>query len=806
MPAALLAHIHLRKCGGTSFAQLLDSHFGPRHLRLYPDDVYFVYTVEGLEERLRQAPGVQAFSSHHVRRFPRQLADRPARYVTFLRDPVEQFVSHMTHVQKHYAELTHESLLQSLPPDAPQLTLREFARWILTQDRDILFRENYTVNFLTRYNFPADAGTDRLSLAKAALEDFFFVGITGRMDECVRKLRRLAEFEGMEFPSKPIGVINASRDYRDDLSWIHKEDEVGAMLLESVREDRQLYDWAVQRLDEDYWTRSQCQQAAAPHLYLDFLKQTLTRVIFPEQYRPANPADVEELPPVFQSWLRERNLALVTPSPFDAARRAEGRDWPAEAETMIGLRRLHHLQHTIETVLGEGVPGDFLEAGVWRGGASIFMRAVLKAYGVTARKVWVADAFESVPLETVKDNFLKYGLLDGQVAFLAGGFQDTLPHAPVGQLALLRLAGDLYAPTMVALRALYPKLAAGGYILLDQYNSLESCRAAVDDFRAEFHIEEQPAPIDWAGICWRVEHPIPPIEDVLQPAGGLLEMEPERTTTLDYEPALRALLDVYEARPDLREAFPEAANWNFAGLIDWARHAAQGDLQDSAAHALQPFREWFERNAGDPTAAGAPPWTRMQLTSGLSANPLPRALARMRSPQSADINQQLTTLALLVTEFGLRQIVELGVRQGHSTVALLEAAEAVGGWVWSIDIEPCRKARQAIAGMGLADRWTFLQRNALAIEEAEIPRPIDLLLIDTLPLYSQALAELRKFMPYLRAGSWIALHETVSSPGVSQALGEALQSCAWKFCFYPFLHQHGLSLVRLIENGGPEVG
>jgi O-methyltransferase len=778
VPAPLLAHIHLRKCGGTSFAQLLDSHFGPRHLRLYADDIYFVYTVEALEERLRQAAGVQAFSSHHLLTFPPELAGRPARYVTFLRDPVEQFVSYMTHIQKHYVELTHPSLLQSLPPDAPHLTLREFARWLLTSDRDIFFRENYTINFFTRYN-PAP-GADRLSRAKAALDAFWFVGVTERMDECVRKLRRQAEIEGLEFPGKPIGVVNASRGCGYDLSWIHPDDEVGALLLDSVREDRQLYDWAVERLD-------QVARPAAAHLYLDFLKQTLTRMIFPEQYRPANRADVEALPAVFRSWLEERNLALAAPAQFDAARRAQGRDCPAEAETMIGLQRLNHLQQTMEDILAAGVPGDFLEAGVWRGGAAIFMRAVLKAYGVGDRKVWLADAFAGGALNTVKDNFVKYGLLDPQVAFLAGGFQNTLPRAPIEQLALLRLAGDSYAPTMMALRALYPKLAAGGYLLVDRYHALESCRAAVDDFRREFGIREPLVEIDWAGVCWRVENPIAPIADAAPPAA---ETEPERTT-VPAEPALRALLGVYAARSDLREAFPEAAGWDFAGLMEWARRAARGDFEDSHAPALQPFQEWFERNATDPAVAGAPPWTLLQSASERSANPLPHTLERLHS------HHQLSALALLVTEFGLRQIVELGVRQGHSTVALLEAARGVGGRVWSIDVEPCRQARQAIEAMGLADHWTFLQRDALVLEETEIPRPIDLLFLDTVPLYSQTLAELRKFMPYLRAGSWMALHATVSSPGVSQALLEALE--AWKFRFYPFVQQHGMSLVRVTE-------
>jgi hypothetical protein len=133
-----------------------------------------------------------------------------------------------------------------VPPDAPQLTLREFARWLLTQERDIPFRENHNVNFFARHSAPV--ALDRLQAAKAALESFFFVGITERMEESMNKLRALARAAGLDFPPGPMPVENTSADYRDDLSWIHPGDEVGYMLLRSVEEDRQLYDWAAARV------------------------------------------------------------------------------------------------------------------------------------------------------------------------------------------------------------------------------------------------------------------------------------------------------------------------------------------------------------------------------------------------------------------------------------------------------------------------------------------------------------------------------------------------------------------------------
>jgi hypothetical protein len=249
--APVLAHIHVPKCAGTSFRMLLERHFGARHMRLYVDDTYFVYDEGALAGLLSHTTQTLAFSSHHVRTFPARLACREIVYVTFLRDPIQQFISYMTHAQKHYAAITSQSLLEALPPNTPQLSLREFARWLLTSGRDIPFRENHNVNFFARHSFPL--APDRLEAAKTALSGFFFVGITEKMDESVRELQALAAREGLDFPEDAISVENTSGDYRGDLSWIHRADEVGALLMRSIEKDRQLYDWATERLEADFW-------------------------------------------------------------------------------------------------------------------------------------------------------------------------------------------------------------------------------------------------------------------------------------------------------------------------------------------------------------------------------------------------------------------------------------------------------------------------------------------------------------------------------------------------------------------------
>ncbi len=218
---------------------------------------------------------------------------------------------------------------------------------------------------------------------------------------------------------------------------------------------------------------------------------------------------------------------IVAAQEFDPRRRSIGLDWPAVAHSMIGLERLNNLQFCIEKVLADGVPGDLIETGVWRGGATILMRAVLKAHEVTDRKVWVADSFAGLPppdpakyphdqgltfnqyaylavsLEQVQENFRRYGLLDDQVRFLKGWFCDTLPTAPIERLAVLRVDGDLYQSTIEALTNLYPKLAPGGYVIVDDYNDIPACRQAVTDYRDAQGISSPIMQIDWTGIYWR---------------------------------------------------------------------------------------------------------------------------------------------------------------------------------------------------------------------------------------------------------------------------------------------------------------
>lgn len=267
----------------------------------------------------------------------------------------------------------------------------------------------------------------------------------------------------------------------------------------------------------------------AADLYLDLMAKVLTRYGFEGRNVTAM---LPERSYAYYLWdmlraeTRGRDVRLVERGAFDASKREQGQDWPADAESMIGLRRMANLRACTESVLSDGVPGDLIETGVWRGGATIYMRAILKVYGVTDRRVWVADSFQGLPrpderypadagdqyhtrdelaisVDEVQANFHRYDLLDDQVQFLPGWFEDTLSTAPIQALAVLRLDGDMYSSTMVALEELYDKVSVGGYVIVDDYGAVPACAKAVDDFRDKRGIKDLIEVVDWAGVFWR---------------------------------------------------------------------------------------------------------------------------------------------------------------------------------------------------------------------------------------------------------------------------------------------------------------
>ena len=260
-------------------------------------------------------------------------------------------------------------------------------------------------------------------------------------------------------------------------------------------------------------------------LYLDLMKRSLKNLLYFEyEYTPIMPRGRARK--VALRSAQKMGVALCHATRASYQQRLQGEDYSSIPHSMVSMKRLDNLQTCIEQTLADDVPGDLMETGVLRGGACIFMRAVLKAYSVTNRRVWVADSFAGLPkpnstrypadakstwhtfiggdasLEDVQRNFERYDLLDDQVQFLKGWFKDTLPVAPIERLAILRMDGDMYESTMDALVNLYPKVSPGGFVIIDDYY-LDCCRQAILDFRKQHNITEDIIDIDGAGAYWR---------------------------------------------------------------------------------------------------------------------------------------------------------------------------------------------------------------------------------------------------------------------------------------------------------------
>lgn len=251
-------------------------------------------------------------------------------------------------------------------------------------------------------------------------------------------------------------------------------------------------------------------------LELEFLKRVLTDSVGNEEIRNE----------FFRShkFPSESIIKQVLESPIDE-QRLEGLDWPERAHTMVGLKRLNNLHDCLDYIRENKIEGDFIETGVWRGGASIFIKSYNDIYKL-GKKVFVADSFEGLPvpntdkypqdsddihhtydflkisLEEVKRNFKMYDVLDENVIFLKGWFSETLKdNDQIFNLSLLRFDGDMYGSTIDVLESLYPKLNKKGVIIIDDY-CLENCIKAVSDYRSNNKIDDDIKTVDRCGVFW----------------------------------------------------------------------------------------------------------------------------------------------------------------------------------------------------------------------------------------------------------------------------------------------------------------
>jgi O-methyltransferase len=190
-----------------------------------------------------------------------------------------------------------------------------------------------------------------------------------------------------------------------------------------------------------------------------------------------------------------------------------GSRWRIEPQarpmTLLSKGQLDLIDDAIRDLEARSVAGDYIEAGIWRGGAIILMRALLDAYAIADRQVFAADSFQGIPkntkfrhdpvdlwedrwaasLDEVKANIARFDLLDNRICFVEGYFEDSLARLTSEQFALIRLDSDSYDSVMTSLEHLYPRLSTGGIIIIDDWH-LPGCRMAVDAYRASHAIAE----------------------------------------------------------------------------------------------------------------------------------------------------------------------------------------------------------------------------------------------------------------------------------------------------------------------------
>jgi hypothetical protein len=196
--------------------------------------------------------------------------------------------------------------------------------------------------------------------------------------------------------------------------------------------------------------------------------------------------------------------------------------------TMLGIERLRTLRRFAEQIDQEQIPGDVVECGTCNGGSAAIM-AQVAATSPLDRYVYLFDSFEGLPPAGEEDGELarEYtGLCCGamgrvrevlqslqvpleRVTLVKGWFDQTLPQAGVGRIALLHLDTDWYESLRVCLENLYDRVEPGGFVVIDDYGYWEGCRRAWHDFEQARSLKVTLTPIDHTAVYFRKPEPAP---------------------------------------------------------------------------------------------------------------------------------------------------------------------------------------------------------------------------------------------------------------------------------------------------------
>jgi O-methyltransferase len=186
--------------------------------------------------------------------------------------------------------------------------------------------------------------------------------------------------------------------------------------------------------------------------------------------------------------------------------------------TLLTPINLLFLEELARRIREQGVPGDFVECGVYQGGsAGILGFEVRRSPG---RRLWLFDSFAGMPDASEHDDDLSHriagqyvgserqtrrileriGVAEDRYEIVAGWLEDTLPGLAKPEIALLHVDCDFYDPVRLCLEQLYPHVSRGGYVVLNDYGAFEGCRRATDEYLARQAVVLKPTFIDRAAV------------------------------------------------------------------------------------------------------------------------------------------------------------------------------------------------------------------------------------------------------------------------------------------------------------------
>ena len=389
--------LHIQKTAGTSIVDSLRQHYRENHIISHGDYLQAVpYPTDEATidpEFVANLRNVRFLSGHFGYDFAKPFM--PERYsFTFLRDPIERVLSFYYFCQtRDPNEYEIYRLCQEFP-------LEEFLRNAMAQPEiKSLVWNNQVWQLACGYGNGGNLGPSLfepeklLSLSISHLDEFSYLGFTETFEQDRERI-----FLHLGVPSHAEKFASNSTLGRPTAKDLPRS----TLALFGARSELD------QILYAEAWARR------AKNLSKHRKSMTYIPHILPERkisMPPTLPVNGSELPldelqrvrnsylELMQSCLtgsiyRDSPQAPFGPKTFDPYLREHGLDWPAQAQTMIGIKRLANLRALTESVIAEKIPGDLIETGVWRGGACILIRAVLFAHDITERYVWVADCLK----------------------------------------------------------------------------------------------------------------------------------------------------------------------------------------------------------------------------------------------------------------------------------------------------------------------------------------------------------------------------------------------------------------------------